>query len=51
MAQDSGSHFEFKNGGVKLQDPDCYHRGPTDMLYGDNQLAGKHDDPLSPPPD
>ena len=48
MAQDSGGHFEFKNGGITLQDPDCYHRGPTQMLYGDNQLAEKHDDPLCP---
>ena len=43
MAQDSGSHFEIQNGGIKLQDPDCYH---TNMLYGDNKLAEKHDDAL-----
>ena len=44
MAQDSGSHFEIQNGDIKLQDPDCYH---TNMLYGDNKLAEKHDDALS----
>ena len=45
MAQDRGVHFEIKNGGIKLQDPDCYH---TNMLYRDNKLAEKHDDALSP---
>ena len=44
MAQDSGIHFEIQNGGNKLQYPDCYH---TNMLYGDNKLAEKHDDALS----
>ena len=39
MAQDSGGHFESQNGGIKLQDPDCYH---TNVLYGDNKLAEKH---------
>ena len=45
MAQDGGCHFEIPNGGIKLQDPDCYH---TNMLYGDNKLVEKRDDALSP---
>ena len=45
MAQDRGGHFKIQHGGIKLQDPDCYH---TNMLYRDNKLAEKHDDALSP---
>ena len=44
MAQDRVGHFEIQNGGIKLHDPDCYH---TNMMYGDNKLAEKHDDALS----
>ena len=45
MAQDRGGNLEIQNGDIKLQDPDCYH---TNMSYGDNKHAGKHDDALSP---
>ena len=40
MTQDCGAHLKIRN------DPDCYH---TNMLYGDNKLAEKHDDAFPSP--